>query len=202
MTETTSTHNRGSRAAAAGCLLVSVPLLVVFSPLIALFLAWKEFRGRALHREFSRRHGPHVRGILVYSNSPNWQAYVEREWIPRLDGRLVVMNWSERARWARDHPIEAKFFRQLGDRDFNPAAIIFRPPTRGRSFRRWLRAVRELDPVALLAPYEPRVDVVRFFQPFRDYKHGRDHTLRAAERRLWTLLGDEMSDFPSPGEDS
>lgn len=200
MAETTSTHNRGSRAAAAGCLLVAVPLLIVLSPLIALVLAWKEFRGRALHREFSRRHDPHVRGILVYSNSPNWQAYVEREWIPRLGGRLVVMNWSERARWGRDYPIEAKLFRQLGDRDFNPAAIIFRPSTRGRPFRRWLRAVRELDPIAMLAPYEPRVEVVRFFQPFRDYKHGRDHTLRAAERQLWTLLGDDH--LPSPGEDS
>ena len=176
----------------AGCLVIALPLLIVLSPVIALVLAWKEISRRALEREFTRRHGPDVRGMLVYSNSPNWQVHVEREWIPRLRGRLVVMNWSERARWDRDHPIESRLFRRLGDRDFNPAAIIFRPPaTRGRPFRRWLRAIRELDPVGVLAPYQSRVDVVRFFRPFRDYKHGREHALRAAERRLWVLLGDE-----------
>jgi len=178
----------------AGCLVIALPLLIVLSPVIALVLAWKEISRRALEREFTRRHGPDVRGMLVYSNSPNWQVHVEREWIPRLRGRLVVMNWSERARWDRDHPVESKLFRQLGDRDFNPAAIIFRPPTRRRPFRRWLRAIRELDPVGVLAPYQSRVDVVRFFRPFRDYKHGREHALRAAERRLWVLLGDEESD--------
>jgi len=186
-----STPARGSRVVRAGCLVIALPLLIVLSPVIALVLAWKEISRRALEREFTRRHGPDVRGMLVYSNSPNWQVHVEREWIPRLRGRLVVMNWSERARWDRDHPVESKLFRQLGDRDFNPAAIIFRPPTRRRPFRRWLRAIRELDPVGVLAPYQSRVDVVRFFRPFRDYKHGREHALRAAERRLWVLLGDE-----------
>lgn len=169
----------------------AVPLLVVLSPLIAVFLGWEELRRRSLHRQFIRRHGRDVRGILVYSNSPNWQTYVEQEWLPRLDGRLVIMNWSERARWAKDYPVEAKLFRQLGNREFNPAAIVFRPVTRGQLFRRWLRAIRELDPLRMLAPYEPSMDMVRFFQPFRDHKHGRDHTLRAAEHRLWTLLGDE-----------
>jgi len=29
---------------------------------------------------------------------------------------------------------------------------------------------------------------VRFFQPFRDYKHGKEHALRTAEAELWRLL--------------
>jgi len=101
------------------------------------------------------------------------------------------MNWSERTRWKQDYPVEARLFRQLGHREFNPAAVIFRPPTRGQLFRRWLRAIRELDPIAMLVPYESSIDTVRFYQPFRDYKHGRDHTLRAAEHRLWALLAAE-----------
>lgn len=193
MGETGGTSKHSSRVAAVGCLVFAVPLLLVFSPIIAAFLAWEEVRSRGLYRQFRRRHGPTVRGLLIYSNSPNWQAYIEQEWIPRLEGRLVVLNWSERARWREDFPLESRIFRQLGDREFNPAAIIFRPPTPGRRFRRWLRAIRELDALKMLAPYESSSDIVRFFQPFRDYKHGRDHTLRAAERTLWTLLGDSDS---------
>lgn len=99
-----------------------------------------------------------------------------------------------RARWNDEHPLEAAIFRRhLGDREFNPAAIVFRPARRGRLFKRWLAAIEALDPVGMLAPYESSVDVVRFFQPFRDFKRGKEHTLRAAEARLWDLLDVESS---------
>lgn len=178
----------GDHVVRIGCLFFAVPLLVVLSPLIALLLAWEEYRSRTLQRQFVRCHGAAVRGLLIYSNSPNWQSYVEREWLPHLRGRLFIMNWSERAGWERDFPLEAMIFRELGDRDFNPSAIVFRSLVSGHLFRRWLGAVRALDPVGMLAPHDQPVDVVRFFQAFRDFKHGRSHTLKAQERRLWELL--------------
>lgn len=188
MEENTSRPNRSSRGVHAGCLVFAAPLLVVLSPLIALLLAWEEYRSHAVHRRFAKRHGPGVRGLLIYSNSPNWQAYIERDWLPRVRGRLFVMNWSERARWDRDLPLEAMIFRELGEREFNPAAVVFRPLAPGRLFRRWFRAIRELDPVGMLAPSEPPAHVVRFFKPFKDFKHGRDRALRAAEAKMWALL--------------
>jgi hypothetical protein len=54
----------------AGCLVIGLPLLIVLSPVIALVLAWKEVSRRALEREFTRRHGPDVRGILVTRTAP------------------------------------------------------------------------------------------------------------------------------------
>ena len=191
MDEGSTSGHREPRLSSVGCLAFAVPLVVLLSPIIALALAWEEFRSRRLYRQFARQHGPAARGLLVYSNSPNWQGYIEREWLPRLEGRLVILNWSERARWAGEQTVEAALFRLLGDREFNPAAIVFRPLAPGRLFRRWVRAIRELDPIAMLAPYERPVEVVRFFQPFRDHKHGRTDSLRAAERRLWAVLDGE-----------
>lgn len=189
MSATGGASKRTNGVAAVGCLLVVIPLLVLLSPLIALLLAWGEWRAGVVRRRFARAHGPETRGILIYSNSPNWQQYIEQHWLPRIGPRLVVLNWSERATWRREHPLEAAIFRRhLGGQEFNPAAIIFRSSRRGRLFQRWLAAIKALDPIGMLAPYERPVDVVRFFQPFRDYKHGRAHTLRAAEAELWRLL--------------
>jgi hypothetical protein len=83
----------------------------------------------------------------------------------------VVLNWSERRTWRHAHRLEAAVFRHYaGSREFNPVAIVF--------------------------PDGGRAEVVRFWQPFRDFRHGKGHTLRLAEARLGALLGVEIS----PGE--
>jgi hypothetical protein len=100
----------------------------------------------------------------VYSNSTTWQAYVEGNWLPQLQSIAVVLNWSERRTWAERHPLEADIFRTwAGDREFNPLAIII--------------------------PADGPVRVIRFWRAFRDYKHGKDRTLRAAEEELGAALG-------------
>ena len=185
----TNIANTFRNAARVGCLVVAVPALIALSPLIVLILAWKEYSSRALQRRFERTYGTEVRGILVYSNSPNWQAYIEQRWLPRIGSRLVILNWSERSRWKREHPLEASLFRShLGDREFNPAAIIFVRHPAGATYRAWLKAVRSLEPIGMLAPHLPRVTVVRFFNAFRDFKHGREQSLRTAEETLWKHL--------------
>ena len=143
-----------------------MPLLVVASPVIAARQLWMVYRKGVLRRQFVRAHGPAVRGILVYSDSPSWKGYIEAQWLPRIGDRLYVMNWSERSRWRQLHPLESRLCRiHLGDREFNPAAIIF-----------------------LEREGAPSVEVVRFFEPFRDHKHGKDAALRQAEARMWELL--------------
>jgi len=120
---------------------------------------------RRLQREFHKRWGGQgKRLLLVYSNSPNWQTYVEENWLPRLESIAVVLNWSERSTWAERHAFEADIFRMwAGEREFNPVAIII--------------------------PADGRVRVIRFWQAFRDYKHGKDRILRAAEAELGAALG-------------
>jgi hypothetical protein len=145
--------------------LVAIPILVLALPFLAAG-AWLDGRKqRRLQREFHHRWGIHgKRLLLVYSNSPNWQAYIEEHWLPKLDSIAVVLNWSERSTWAERHPFEAAIFRAwAGDQEFNPLAIII--------------------------PADGAVRVIRFWRAFRDYKHGKDRTLRAAEAELEAALG-------------
>ena len=121
--------------------------------------------GFFLRRQFQQRWGKvGKRLVLIYSNSPHWQAYIEEHWLPKLAPIAVVLNWSERAHWPERHPFEAEIFKRwAGDREFNPVAIVV-PPT---------GAVR----------------TIRFWEAFRDYKHGKDRALRATERELEAALG-------------
>jgi len=170
-------------------------LLIVLSPIIllALLLApftyyWEYRRANSLRLEFETRWELEGKqGILVYSDSPHWKAYIEEKWLPLLGDRFIVLNWSHKTRWPAEHPLEARIFRTFaGVRDFNPLAIIFpRPRT---SFRTVLAdALRRGDLLALLFP-TPDVKVIRFWKPFRDFKHGRERSLRAAERELFAAL--------------
>ena len=151
-------------AAAVVLCIVAIPILVLALPFLAV-RAWLGRRKRCrLQREFHARWGVHgKRLLLVYSNSPHWQAYVEQNWLPQLESIAVVLNWSERSTWATRHPFEADIFRTwAGDQEFNPLAIII--------------------------PADGAVRVIRFWQAFRDYKHGKDRTLRVAEAELAAAL--------------
>ena len=158
----------GARLAAGVLGLLMLPLLLVVLILALPFVAvgglLDKRRRLRLRRQFEAKWAAtEKRGLLVYSESPNWQAYIEEQWLPRLDGRLVVLNWSERRQWPERHPLEGEIARRhLGDREFNPAAILF--------------------------PVGAETRVVRFWQPFRDFKHGRDGALRAAEAELFRAL--------------
>lgn len=71
------------------------PLLaaVVGFPLAPAAVFWTLGRILLLLATFHlRRRG--VAGVLVYSNSPAWQAHFEREWLPTLGGAVVTLNWS------------------------------------------------------------------------------------------------------------
>lgn len=158
----------GNRAAKTGCLVLLLPVIVLASPLVLAFTLWNKYRAVALRRAFLKR-WPGKRGILVYSNSPNWQQYIEQHWLPRIGTQFVLLNWSDRSRWAVDVPFEARVFRRFaGDREFNPLAIVFLP----------------------LAPRANDTVVIRFFQAFQDFKHGKDFLLHAREAELFALCDD------------
>jgi hypothetical protein len=103
--------------------------------------------------------------LLVYSNSPHWQRYIEEFWLPRWGHRAVMLNWSERSKWGRSSNSEVALFRAFaGATEFNPLGIVV--PLTGHHVR-----------------------VVRFWRAFREYKHGKDRRLREAEAELERYLG-------------
>lgn len=100
-----------------------------------------------------------VNVLLVYSDSPNWHDYIEANIIPRLPSSTVAINWSDRRHWKRfSLPVmAARFFG--GSREFNPMIVVFRPFHWAKTYRFW--------------------------QPFKDYRHGRPEPLHALETRLF-----------------
>src|SRR5918911_507082 len=80
-------------------ILLPVLALVVLSGVAALAVhAWRDYRAVRRFRAVWGARGRDL--LLVYSNSPNWQPYVEANWLPRWGERAVVLNWSERSRWS------------------------------------------------------------------------------------------------------
>ena len=103
-----------------------------------------------------------TRVLLVYSNSPVWQSYIEDNIVPRLPPKSVVLNWSERRNWPRWSLAVAVFRFFGGRREFNPLAVVVEPLCWGRTFRFW--------------------------QAFRDAKRG-DHTaLQRVETEFFACL--------------
>jgi hypothetical protein len=102
------------------------------------------------------------RVLFVYSDSPNWKQYIEDRILPRLPANAVVLNWSQHAQWSRVSLAVVLFKAFSSERDFNPIALVF-----GRF---------------------ARVEHVRFRRAFRDAKHGKGESLRAAEAELLRRL--------------
>ena len=139
-------------------------LAIVLSPLILLVLLWPFLVGVRLNIRFRKKWGSQNKYILyVYSESPNWQQYIENNILPVINKRAVLLNWSKRSEWKNKTPLEAKIMFHWGDgKEFNPMAIIFAP--------------------------KGKVKVIRFHQAFIDLKHGNDVLLKEKETELYGYL--------------
>ena len=100
--------------------------------------------------------------LFVYSDSPIWHDYIEERILPQLGNRVIVLNWSQRKRW-RVSLASLPFSHFSGYRQFNPLAVVFRPLRRTRTYRFW--------------------------QPFRDFKHGRPGPLSRMQSEFFGLIG-------------
>ena len=130
-------------------LVVIVALLWLINASLLLLVVWLTWCPR-------RRYA-----LVVYSNSPVWQEYFERQVISRLGERAVVLNWSERKRWTLS--LAVILFRVFGgSRDFNPIAIVFEPLAWPRTFR--------------------------FYKAFRSFKHGQPEDVEKLRLEFFCLL--------------
>jgi len=151
--------------------------LLVFAAAIAMVAGgaylgdrWRKWRAVRRFRAVCGIQGKDL--LLVYSNGPHWQRYIEETWLPRWGHRAVVLNWSERSKWERPARVEVALFRAFaGAREFNPLGIVV--PATGR-----------------------QAHVVRFWRAFREYKHGKARLLQAAEADLARLLGTAVAPNP------
>jgi hypothetical protein len=98
------------------------------------------------------------RVLFVYSDSPNWKEHVEANILPKLPENSVVLNWSHRLSWSKCNASVMLFRCFAGAEEFNPIGLVFE---RFRVVKRY-----------------------RFWQAFRDAKHGRPEALQLVERRL------------------
>ena len=106
---------------------------------------------------------PRGRSVLfVHSDSPVWSGYLEKEMFPYIEQRTVFLNWSERKHWKPGLAVMA--FRHFGgSQNFNPMAIVFRPFRIQKSFR--------------------------FYEAFKDFKHGNPESVERMKRDLFDCLG-------------
>ena len=143
---------------------VAIPFLPVLLAYVVIWLLCSLIWIVCLHLLIWIWWCPRGRDVLfVYSDSPVWHDYVETQILPRLGDRAVVMNWSQRQHWRGVSLARLAFYHFGGDRQFNPLAVVFRPFRRTRKFR--------------------------FYQPFRDFKHGRPETLHKMEGEFFGLIG-------------
>jgi hypothetical protein len=75
--------------------------------------------------------------LIVYSDSPIWHDYMEREVLPSVQERAFVLNWSARNTWPRWSLVTHVFRSFGGRRQFNPMVIVFRPLRAAKVFRFW-----------------------------------------------------------------
>jgi hypothetical protein len=154
--------------------ILAIPLLVVLIIGLLLYGWFQDIRlGLRVRKDWLSR-GKSV--LFVYSDSPNFKGYVESNILPKIGERAMILNWSERSRLKWDETLEARVFwhstgvrryfekgkKKWAGEDYCPLAIVFTP---------W---------------WSPKV--IRFWQAFKEFKHGKDAGLKQCEKRLFELL--------------
>ena len=140
------------------------PLIFALAVVLGGSLAWRLFDARrkaiAAFRAAYAGAGKDV--VVVYTDSPHWKEYIETRWLPRWEDRAIAFDRSKP--WREDQP-EARLWRAVA-------------------------GTAEHTPVVIVVPPAGKVQIVRFFLAFRDYKYGKDRRLRAAEAQLAAILGE------------
>jgi hypothetical protein len=104
-------YTKAAALALAAMIGVVIAVVIALAAVVGtMLLAQKWLRWRAVVR-FRREWHPKGKDLLlVYSNSPHWQLYVEEHWLPNWDRRAVVLNWSESDRRGRTAGVRMRRF--------------------------------------------------------------------------------------------
>jgi hypothetical protein len=133
---------------------------LAFGALVLLLVVWRRYQSVSAVRAFRRQFGPQKDFLLVYTESPHWQPYIEQRWIPKWGERMVLFNRSRP--WSKDQ-VEAQLWHAM----------------------RW---DREHTPLAIILSRRGSPQVVTLYSAFRDFKHGKPQRLEGAEDRIQRAL--------------
>lgn len=153
--------------------LLLVGIILALGPLLLLYallyLAWSGLLYLLIWLAWAAR-GRQM--LIVYSDSPIWKSYFEENILPPLEDVSIVLNWSQRKRW-RPSLAALAFSHFAGEHDFNPAAFMFQPFHLARRFR--------------------------FYEAFKDYKHGRTAPVERLTSELLEAAGRPPLQGSPPG---
>ena len=160
-------------------------IFLLLSPIIILFLLFYFLRGKWLAFLVKQQWYPKGKLLLfVYSDSPNWKEYIEQKILPQISSKAVIINWSERSQWQWKGTLELKVFQH-----WTGVAQYF---YRGR--KKW--DGKEFCPVAVVFNPWWKPKVIRFWQAFKDFKHGKEIALKKCEKELFdSILAEKEKDL-------
>jgi hypothetical protein len=120
----------------------------------------------AVGKALAQSLGPEEAGWFLFFNNLNAFGYLAGRrarvrWLSPPSA--VVLNWSERAQWPFWNLAVWDFNIYAGSGEYNPIAIVIRPPRTPRRFRFW--------------------------RAFRDFKHGKPAKLQQVEREFFDCIG-------------
>ncbi len=101
--------------------------------------------------------------LFVYSSSPIWQAYMLEQVLPPIKKQAVVLNWSDRKQWKKRSLSTLAFRYFRGRKNFNPLIIVFKPLQKAKVFRFW--------------------------EPFKEWKHGNTESVENLRKEVFRMLG-------------
>lgn len=164
----------------SGCI-IAIPVLVIMLYSLPFLIVSKILNLLWFRLRVKRSWYPKGKFLLyVYSNSENWKEYIEKNIIPRIKDKAVILNWSERKEWLDKANLESKIFKHFAGVNKFTWAVSKRNKTGIKG--------TEYNPIAILYPRKGKVRVLRFFQAFKDYKHGKDIKLKKLEKELFAFV--------------
>lgn len=113
--------------------------------------------------------------LFVYSNNPEWKEYADKQILPHIAKKTIILNWSEKEQWINNESLETKLFknfnwgrksvwvnrRRTGGQNFNHMAFVFKP---------W---------------YKPRR--INFWEAWKEHEFGQDEKLNKTRQHLLVL---------------
>lgn len=144
-----------------GSKVLAISLLIIFSPIVIiaviLHLLWGAILYIVIWTTWRKQNI-----LFVYSDSPTWKDYIEKEILPYIQERAITLNWSERKSWKNSLAVFA--FRYFGGyKNFNPMALVFRPFHFVKGYR--------------------------FFEAFKDLKYGNPQRVEKIKAEFFEMIG-------------
>jgi hypothetical protein len=154
-------------------MVAQITLFVLLLPLIILVLFFFILYQASLYPLIWCLWLPKGKDVLfISSNSPIWEDYMRDQVFPLVASRAVTLNWSERKHWPRWSLARHFFGLYVGNREFNPLVVVFRPLRRAAFFR--------------------------FYVPLKARKHGDPDPAESLRRELAEYLGTEVEAAAEP----